>query len=290
LAKIGGWLNIKASEYFLRYVKYVAEALSDKVNYWITINEPLVYIYHSYILGIWPPQEKSFLKAKKVRDNFILTHIKTHQLIHDIYQRKSLPHPKISIAQNLHAFIPCSPTLKNKLAVYLRDKFFNLDFLHKLVRHKSLDFIGVNYYTRNLVDVEKWGFKNLVFDVCRKNHHPLKKNSLGWDIYPEGLYNILLRLKKYNLPIMITENGICTQDDNERWNFINAHLKNIHRTMEAGVKVLGYIYWSLMDNFEWEKGFTPRFGLIDIDYQTYERTIRESAKKFASVCRTGKLD
>jgi beta-glucosidase len=140
------------------------------------------------------------------------------------------------------------------------------------------------------VDVEKWGFKNLVFDVCRKNHHPLKKNSLGWDIYPEGLYNILLRLKKYNLPIMITENGICTQDDNERWNFINAHLKNIHRTMEAGVKVLGYIYWSLMDNFEWEKGFTPRFGLIDIDYQTYERTIRESAKKFASVCRTGKLD
>jgi beta-glucosidase len=89
---------------------------------------------------------------------------------------------------------------------------------------------------------------------------------------------------------MITENGICTQDDNERWNFINAHLKNIHRTMEAGVKVLGYIYWSLMDNFEWEKGFTPRFGLIDIDYQTYERTIRESAKKFASVCRTGKLD
>ena len=153
-----------------------------------------------------------------------------------------------------------------------------------------MDFIGVNYYSRQLVELKKWGIGNLVWDVCQDDHHPVKKNSLGWDIYPEGLYQVLLKLKKYNLPIVITENGVCTLDDNLRWEFLYGHLKNIHLAIEKGVNVAGYLYWSLMDNFEWDKGFAPRFGLIDIDYNTYKRTVRESAKKFAQVCKTGVLE
>lgn len=152
-----------------------------------------------------------------------------------------------------------------------------------------MDFIGVNYYSRQLVEVKKWGIGNLAMDVCKNNHHPVKKNSLGWDIYPEGLYEVLLKLKKYRLPIIITENGICTSDDNLRWEYIYAHLKNICLAMEEGVNVKGYLYWSLMDNFEWDKGFKPRFGLIEVDYNTYERKVRESAGKFAYVCKTGAL-
>ena len=289
-ANLGGWQNNKAQEYFLRYVEYIVGALCDKVNYWITINEPLVFAYHSYLLGIWPPQEKSFLKTSKVIKNFTLAHIKAYRLIHNIYKKKNLSPALVSIAQNLQAFVACSPTIRNKLAVRLRHRLFNFGFIEKLLRYKTLDFIGINYYNRSLVDVQGWRPRNLALDICKKNHHPLKKNTLGWDIYPEGLYNLLLELKRYNLPIFILENGICAEDDALRWDFIYEHLNYLHRAMEDGVRVLGYIYWSLIDNFEWDKGFTARFGLIEVDYQTYKRSIRESARRFAVVCKTGRLD
>ena len=101
---------------------------------------------------------------------------------------------------------------------------------------------------------------------------------------------MLLILKKYGLPIIIAENGICTLDDNLRWEYICAHLKNIHLAIEDGVNLTGYLYWSLTDNFEWDKGFDPKFGLIDIDYSTYKRTVRESARLFGQVCKTGVLE
>jgi beta-glucosidase len=197
--------------------------------------------------------------------------------------------PWVSIAKNVQAFVPCRPCLRDKFAVYLRDRWFNFRFIERLIRHKSLDFIGVNYYSRSLVEVEKWGLRHLILDVCKENHHPLKKNSLGWDIYPEGLYNVLLKFKKYSLPVFITENGICTQDDSLRWDFICEHLRSMRRAQDNGVKVIGYIYWSLIDNYEWDKGFAPRFGLVEVDYNTYKRTIRESAQKFSLVCKTGVL-
>ncbi len=288
-AKLGGWLNNKAGDYFLRYVEKIVAPLSDQVKYWVTINEPMVYAYHSYILGLWPPQEKSFSKAGRAKENLILAHIRSYKLIHEIYKKRKLIPPAISIANNMMAFVPCSLTLKNRIAVYLRDRHFNFEFMEKLIRAKSLDFIGLNYYTRSLVEAENWGLRSLLLDTCSKGHSRLKKNSLGWDIYPEGLYNLLFRLKKYNLPLFILENGICTPDDNLRWDFIAEHLKNIHLAMAQGVKVLGYIYWSLLDNFEWDKGFGPRFGLVEVDYNTYKRTIRESARKFSQVCNTGIL-
>ncbi|MCX5706850.1 MAG: family 1 glycosylhydrolase [Candidatus Omnitrophica bacterium] len=108
-------------------------------------------------------------------------------------------------------------------------------------------------------------------------------------MYPEGIYQILVELKKYRLPVFILENGISTEDDGLRWEYIRGHLKEINLAMGKGVKVLGYVYWSLLDNFEWDKGFSPRFGLIEVDYQTYKRTVRESAKQFAKVCLTGSI-
>lgn len=284
-AKSGGWINKKAHIYFLRYVEKVVRALRDNVRYWVTINEPLVYVYHSYILGLWPPQEKSFLKARLAADNLAVAHIKSYRLIRSVYKEVNLPPPLASIAQSIQAFEPCDGAV-NKFAAYLRGRLFNFNLLDRLTRSNSLDFIGLNYYTRSLIDVEGWGLGHLLLDVCKRNHKPLKKNCLGWDIYPQGLYNLLLRLKKYNLPMFILENGICTANDSERWDFIYAHLKNIHLAIAEGVKVLGYTYWSLIDNFEWDKGFSPRFGLIEVDYDSYKRTIRESARQFAEVCKT----
>jgi len=297
-ARLGGWQNKKAPEYFLHYVEKVLEVLGKDVNFWVTINEPTVYIYHGFILGIWPPNKKSLLKAKRVVDNFAVSHMRAYRLIHAVYRKKGLPSPLVGFAQHMQAFIPVNPSFpakggipkshlksffirgKNKFAVYLRNRLFNFDLIEKLTRSKVIDFIGVNYYSRSLVGEGK----------CSEESLPLKKNSLGWDIYPQGLYNLLVRLKKYNLPVFILENGICSEDDNLRWEFIYGHLKNIHLAMKEGVRVLGYIYWSLIDNFEWDKGFGPRFGLIEVDYLNYQRKIRESAKKFALVCKTGRLD
>jgi beta-glucosidase len=289
-AQLGGWQNKRAAFYFLRYAEKIVGELAEHVRYWVTINEPLVYVYHAYLLGLWPPQEKSLCKARIVTQNLASSHIQAYRLIHRIYKGKSRPSPLVSIAKNMQAFLPCTFTLRNRIATYLRNRYFNFEFIERLIGAKTLDFIGVNYYTRGLVETQGWGLKNLLLDACNKNHSQLKKNSLGWDIYPQGLYNLLLGLKKYNLPIFILENGISTEDDNLRWDFISEHLKNIHLAMTQGTKVLGYIYWSLIDNFEWDKGLGPRFGLIEVDYHTYKRSVRESAKRFSLVCKTGRLD
>jgi beta-glucosidase len=294
-SKQGGWVKRRSVGCFLRYCDFITRSLAKYVRYWITINEPTIYISHAYIMGVWPPQEKSYLKAIEVEENLASAHIKAYRLIHKIYKELKLDEPSVSISQNMMAFVPGKRDLKDRFAAYLRDRVYNLGFLERIVRYniaryKAMDFIGVNYYSRQLVELKKFGIRNLAMDVCNDNCHPCRRNSLGWDIYPKGLYEVLLELKKYGLPIMITENGICTADDNLRWDYIRAHLKYIHRAMQKGVNVTGYLYWSLMDNFEWDKGFTPRFGLIGIDYKTYRRTVRKSAKKFARICKTGILE
>lgn len=289
-ANLGGWHNSCARKYFLRYTQEIAGALCDKVRFWVTINEPLVYVYHSYLLGCWPPQEKSFSKANKVIENLFFSHVEAYKLIHDIYRKKNLPSPFVSIAKGVQVFEPCLPTLRNRVASYLRDRRFNFEFLERLIKYKSIDFLGINYYTRGLAETQGWTMRNLFLDNCKKNHSRLKKNSLGWDIYPQGLYSLLTRFKKFNLPIYILENGICTEDDELRWNFIYEHLKAAQLAINEGVNVSGYIYWSLLDNYEWDKGFEPRFGLVEVDYNTYKRTVRESAKKFSVVCGTNQLD
>jgi len=288
-ANTGGWENKKAVDLFLRYCRFVIESLSKHVRYWITINEPTIYISHAYLFGVWPPQVRSVLRMRRVGRHMLEAHVRAYRLIHQGYKDLSLPKPQVSIAQHIMALVPCTQSLKDRFAAWLRHKIFNEEYLDILCRRKALDFIGINYYSRQLVELKRWGLKNLFADVCKNNHHPVKKNSLGWDIYPEGLYDLLVKLKKYNLPVMITENGICTPEDNLRWEYISGHLESIHRAMEQGVPVLGYLYWSLLDNFEWDKGFGPRFGLIDIDYKTQQRTVRESAVKFSRVCETGIL-
>ena len=288
-ATSGGWTNSSSVKRFARYCDFVTRALAQHVHFWFTINEPTIYCSHSYLFGMWPPQAKSFFQMKAVHDHMIEAHIEAYRLIHQIYKELNIASPSVSIAQHMQAIVPCNGDLINRCSAGIREYWYNLEFLDRLTKAKTLDFIGVNYYSRHLVHVHSWWIGNVLMEVCRDNHHPLKKNSLGWGIYPEGLAQVLLSLKKYNLPVIIAENGICTNDDSERWEFIQSHLKSVHQAIDQGISVRGYLYWSLMDNFEWAEGFTPRFGLIDINYKTQQRTVRESAKKFAQICKTGIL-
>ncbi len=308
LSRIGGWEHSAVVEYFSRYVRRIVDFLGEDIRYWVTLNEPLVYVYQGYIAGIWPPGLKSFEKAMKVIRNQLLAHARAYQIIHTVSRHHNWRDPSVGFAKNIIRFYPCSSrSLADRLSTWLRHTFFNRIDLRALTTGnlfypgvflekrpelaKTLDFIGVNYYTRDFVHFGGFSLPEIFGNVCSLEHHASTgpRNALGWEIYPQGLYEFLREFRRFHLPILITENGVCTERDEERWAYIRAHLLQVHRALSEGIEVWGYLYWSLLDNFEWAEGFKARFGLIEVDYKTQRRTVRESAKKFAEVCRTGEL-
>jgi len=307
LEGFGGWINPEIVECFTHYVEKVVMALGQDVTYWITINEPMVFLYHAFILGIWPPGEKSVSKTYKVLKNLILAHAEAYKIIHRIYQEKGWSRPQVSMANNILTFWPCRNSLLDKFAVNLRERVYNQLLLKVLTTgwfivpglvyeyigkaKGTLDFIGLNYYSRHFIRFNIAKPQEFFGQQCSLQHHKVGRvNVMDFEVYPQGLLEVLLRLKRYNLPIIITENGTAEVNDNDRWQFIYEHLKYLSQAIGLGIDVRGYLYWSLLDNFEWHHGFSPRFGLIDVDYKTQARKIRESARKFAQVCRSNTLE
>ncbi|MFH1189241.1 MAG: glycoside hydrolase family 1 protein [Candidatus Omnitrophota bacterium] len=305
LADEGGWLSEKSPELFAQYVRKTTEALGCDVHYWITINEPAAYTYKSYMIGQWPPGEKSAEKAFKVIQNLAKAHVLAYVNIKEVYAQKGWKTPMVGIAQQVFIFAPCSShSLWDRISARLRDQVINHLVVQALIRGKgkvvgifsmtlprarTLDFIGINYYTREYVHSRGFRLSDMLAGECVLENPSARKNSLGWEIYPQGLYTFIKAFSKYKLPILISENGICTNDDTERSEFIIDHLKAVARAMKEGAPVIGYLYWSLMDNYEWADGFSPRFGLIEVNYTTQARTIRPSARKFEEIIRSGRL-
>ncbi|MCR4401343.1 MAG: glycoside hydrolase family 1 protein [Firmicutes bacterium] len=303
LAAKGGWALAEVVDLFERYSRHVAEQLGELVDFWITVNEPMVYATHGYLLGWWPPEKRSIVLAFRVAKNLARAHGRAYHAIHDVLGARGRT-PAVGIAKNMMIFDPKNPGNKLDGVVARKlDRIFNTSFLDALttgvmdfplVTRESdrgiagtQDFIGVNYYSRTLASFSFCKPRTLFMDMSVKED--AEKNSLGWEIYPEGLYRILMRVKGYGLPVYITENGICTDDDRQRERFILLHLREAARAIADGVDVCGYFHWSLMDNFEWKEGFTPRFGLVGVDYKTQKRTIRPSARLYSEVIREGKL-
>ncbi len=305
LANQGGWLSDKSPELFARYVRKVTEALGSDVHYWITLNEPAIYAYKSYVIGQWPPGEKAAKKAFKVIQNLGEAHVLAYGNIKEVYDQKGWNKPMVGVAQQALIFAPLSDrSLWDRLSANLRDWVTNHLFIQALIwgkanvfgvlsirlpRAKTLDFIGLNYYTREYVRNRRFLLPDMMGDERISENRPGRKNSLGWEIYPQGLHTLIKAFSRYRLPILISENGICTDDDTERSEFIIDHLKAVARAMSEGGHVIGYLYWSLLDNYEWADEFAPRFGLIEVDYATQERKIRGSARKFGEIIRSGKL-
>lgn len=263
----GGWENKKVIGYFARYAEFVVKNLGQYVDFWITINEPLVYISEGYLICKWPPGKKKVFKTFKVLFNMI----KAHRAAHKIIQRVD-PGAKISIATNNIFFEPYKEkSFLDRFSVSLSSYFWNRYFLNKVKNH--LDFIGLNYYFHNRIK----------FPFRIKNGDNVT-SDIGWEIYPKGIYYVLKELQKYKKPIYITENGIADVKDKYCSKFIIDHLKWLHKAIQEGVDVRGYFHWSLIDNFEWAEGFEPRFGLIEIDYNNFQRKPRSSAKLYGKIC------
>ncbi len=272
LADRGGWVNSKVNFYFSRFAERVFKEYQDLVDFWLTINEPLIYSLMSYLNGKWPPNKKELFLFLKVVKNQIVSHKKVYEIFHQINSKT-----KIGVAKNNQYFEPLNPRSKlDKFSVGLHRYFWNEYFLNKIKNH--LDFIGLNYYFH----------QKIKFPFFKKNENKII-NDVGWEIYPEGIYYVLKELKKYNLPIYITENGLADSEDKLRKSFITEHLSWIYRAIQEGIDVRGYFHWSLMDNFEWEKGFEPRFGLVEIDYKTMERKFRPSAFYYAEICKNNTI-
>lgn len=284
--KKDGWLNAKNIDYFLEYVRKVVYEFREDVRYWLVLNEPLVYVYNGFIRGNWPPGIKNINTAKRVLNNMIEAYICAYDEIKNIYKNNNIT-CEVSFAKHMRFFCAC-PNFnlgQNSVAAILRNKIFNIsiiDFLHK---KSKLDFITFNYYCKEYVK-----FKSLIGTECAHEFHRERRNALGWYIHPEGLYTILRKFKKYGLGIFIMENGTAETNDIFYEEYLKQHIKAIAMAYSQGVDLRGYLWWSLLDNFEWDKGFSPRFGLVEVDYKTFERKIRPFARTYAKICKENSID
>ena len=273
LTKKGGVSSLGFPKYFERYVHTVVEHLKEDVTFWTTLNEPTAVIGSAYLTGYWPPQKKNFLSALRVFFILARAHRRAFHIIH-----KASPKSQVGFANALHsyeAYHRHSPL--DHLLIWIARFFTNRLML--LLTRGHHDYLTVQYYFHN-----RFKFP--------KKLHPVgfSITDLGWEIYQKGIFNILDYLKRYKLPIYITENGLADATDEQREAFIREHLAWVHQAIKEGADVRGYFYWSLLDNFEWDKGFWPRFGLIAVDYATQKRTVRQSALKYAEICQTNTLE
>jgi len=285
--EMGGWANKKSINYFENYTKVIVKELGDLIDFWVILNEPMVYI-SGYSTGKFPPfQKRNIFKIRKVFNNLVKAYQTAYQAIHTQY-----PKAQVSIAKHTNYFEPDRKwCLLEQLIAGIFHYFWNHWFLKRI--KNQVDYIGLDYYHHFRIvfypymqKIEPVAGVKMLF-IKNLNE---KVSDMGWEIYPQGIYYVLKYLSKFQKPIYITENGLADAKDEKRKDFIKDHLYWIHKAIESGIDIRGYFHWSLMDNFEWaKKGFEPRFGLIEIDYKTMERRPRPSAYYYAEICRSNCL-
>ena len=286
--KKGGWEKSDNIRSFLIYVEHVVKAIGHLAAEYITINEPNVYAANGYMFGTWPPGKKSLSLTAAVMSNLATAHIRAYRLIHDVRQSLGFKDSMVSFANHLRVFEPknrLNPA--HRLAASEAEKLFQGLLTEAMVTGKFrrplrcaglerigtyCDFHAVNYYSRSTVS----GLSDGVREGCHKN-------DLGWEIYPEGIVKVCRDLMKLRpMPIYITENGTCDLGDSFRSRFIYDHLKVL---CESKLPVKRYYHWCFNDNFEWIEGNYARFGIVQTDFDTMERTVKRSGEFYSEIIR-----
>lgn len=288
----GGWRRRDSATLFARYVEHAAAHLGGSVKYWLTINEPTVYVMQGYINGEWPPGLKTaWTGAVRAFRNLARAHRVAYEVLHRT--RRGV---MVGFAHSAPVIQACDPgRRRDRLAAKVRDLILNRVFFDLIgaggPSPRSLDFIGINYYTRNIVRSRGWGLGALAGRACALDHHPDHGpiSTMGWEMYPAGLHSTLERFSRYGVPLLVTENGIATDDEALRRQFLIQHLDSAGQALANGVDLIGYLYWSLMDNFEWALGTTAKFGLAAVDFATQARVPRPCVEDWSRVCRENRL-
>lgn len=277
-------------DYFRRFAAKVASELGDLIPLWITINEPVVYAYRRYLTGDFPaPPKTGWSAAAKALRTLLKCHAAAYQAIKEVR-----PEAQIGVAKNMAIFsAPAGghagdrwwagrlSALYNDLWLAAMDDG-RLRFPLGRGRIKGLagsfDFIGLNYYGRYYtpffrMPAREWPAGAVMGDGDYA------------EIYPEGIFESIQRVRRYGKPIYITENGIPDRADKHRPEFLLTHLREVWRAVNFNWPVMGYYHWTLVDNFEWDRGWTQRFGLIALNPETGERRLRRSGELYGEICR-----
>lgn len=298
LEQQGGWENEKVVALFSQFTRRVVDALKDYVSLWCTLNEPNVFAYSGYQDGIWPPGKKNLGSFFRVSVNLMKAHAAAYHDIHSIQ-----PQARVGLAINYRSLVPAKPWFPpdrwmSRIAASFNNMFpcatqdGVMRFLHRRQRVSEAkgtqDFIGLNYYTRDYVALNLLKIKDL---FMRRFFRPEALKSIHgfFANEPDGMFEALKWSLQFKLPIIITENGVEDPGDRLRPRYLAEHLRQVWRGVNFNWPVKGYFHWSLVDNFEWERGWTQRFGLWKLDEQTQARTKRPSADFFAEICRENGL-
>jgi len=281
----GGWTRASAVRAFAEFARIVAEEYVGLVDYWITINEPMVYVSQGYVAAKWAPAKHNYWQAYRVYRHLVAAHKDVYRIIHEVGERRGIK-PMVGAANNL---ISIETYRKHKwfdqLYAWFVDKVWNHAFIDATAGHH--DYLGVNYYFHQRIRPGKGRLFGLIVDIRDEQRD---MSDIGWEVYPSGLFDALLDIADaYKLPIIITENGIATKNEDRRARYIVSYVKELYHAVAAGIDLRGYCYWSLLDNFEWEKGFDANFGLIEVKRPSLDRAIKPSARIYAQIAKENGL-
>jgi beta-glucosidase len=248
------------------------QVLGQHCDLWCTINEPNVYGYMGYLEGVFPPGQSDFQAAMRVIRHLLAGHAAAYREIHALQ-----PQARVGLAHNMRIFDPANPrSLLDRRIARSVDKTYNQAILTALARgrwtlplgfglawklRRTLDWIGLNYYTRDLIAFDRTQQQTLFSDRLHAGEAELLDGGYG-EFYPQGMFRCLQRLARLGLPIYVTENGIPDDDDDQRPRYLLTHLHQMWHAIQLCYPVMGYYHWTLVDNFEWAEGWTLRFGLI----------------------------
>ncbi len=298
LAEQGGWENDETPQKFAVFVRRVVDALKEYVSLWVTVNEPNIYAAFAYVLGISPPGKTDLGVAFHVLYNLLRGHIQAYRVIHEIQNTA-----RASIAYNYRPFYPAhgwSPA--DRAMAGIANLAYNtafpdalrtgrLDILTKRVRIpealNTLDYFGLNYYSPENIGL---GLGKGTPLLNRGLPQGIETGDDGLTAnLPSEFFRTLRWANRFNLPILITENGIEDASDLVRPKYLVQHIHQLWRAINFNWPVRGYFFWSQVDNFEWERGWTQRWGLWGLDPATQVRTRRTSALVYGEICRTNSV-
>lgn len=285
----GGFEHPDSPQIFARYCGYIAQKLGNDCRHFVTINEALPYVTNGWIRGSWPPfkevpglawslshipghmankKDSSFRNVAlyfRVRKNLAEAHNKAYDEI-----KKHAFGAEVGIVHQIILFHANGNPI-NELLSWFMNWFWTHSFLRRV--HHKCDSIGINYYLH-----KKFG-DTATYD----------KTDMGWDVYPEGLCGALLMMRRYGKPVWVAEAGVADADDNMRADYITRLIRCMWTAIQQGVDLRGFMYWSLLDNYELAHGYSKRFGLIEVNFETQERKVRPSAHVYKQIIEANAL-
>lgn len=300
LAERQAWETGEVVALFERYARKVASALGEHVGLWCTINEPNVFMVNGWVMGLWPPQKKDLRLAQRVAANLVRAHAAAYHAIHALQ-----PLALVGLPISVRPTLPAHPGfVLDEWAARAQFAYFSALFSDALPAGRlrrilapalslpevkgTQDYVGIQYYT---TDVVRFDLSNPMELFGRRG--PPRGAELDqagfYASYPPGFFLALKWAQRYGLPIYVTENGIGDAADDLRRRFLVTHLRELWKAVNFNWDVRGYFHWTLVDNFEWERGWSHRFGLYALDTATQNRAPRPSARLYSEIARSSSL-